>query len=56
MGETAMHWAVQMSKADVVDVLIRFNADVTIENNQGETPLELDAPADLKARLQRTFA
>jgi ankyrin repeat protein len=56
MGETALHWAVQMDQLEVVELLVRYNADLTLENNQGETPLDLDTTPRVRARLLRTSA
>jgi ankyrin repeat protein len=39
--ETALHWAVRMSKVDVVKVLMEHAADPFITSSSGPTPMEL---------------
>ncbi|RDA90776.1 hypothetical protein CP533_3604 [Ophiocordyceps camponoti-saundersi (nom. inval.)] len=38
-NHTALHWASAMGDVDVIKQLKRFNADVTVKNVRGETPL-----------------
>ncbi|KAI9499782.1 hypothetical protein GGI25_005100 [Coemansia spiralis] len=40
-GWTALHWACARSNARVVDILIRAGANVDIENNKGQTPIQV---------------
>ena len=56
MGETPLHWAVQMSQLEVVELLTRYSADVDQQNNYGETPLDLQSSPQVKAVLTSTAA
>src|ERR1041384_3134656 len=42
-GTTALHWAVQADDLDLVDLLIRNGAKVSIATVAGATPLQLAA-------------
>ena len=38
---TPLHWAVQRGCEDSVEVLLRYGADVNLENKFGKTPFEV---------------
>ena len=38
---TPLHWAVQRGFEDSVEVLLRYGADVSLENKFGKTPFDI---------------
>ena len=38
---TPLHWAVQRGYEDSVEVLLRYGADVGLENKFGKTPFDI---------------
>ena len=56
-GQTASHYAATVESAGTCRVLIKWGADVTVEDADGETPAELGAKelaergAELEARV-----
>ena len=38
---TPLHWAVQRGFGESVEILLRYGADVSIENKFGKTPFEI---------------
>jgi len=40
-GGTPLHYAVQLSRTDLVTILVANGADLTIKDNRGDTPLDL---------------
>ena len=38
---TPLHWAVQRGYEDSVEVLLRYGADVSLENKFGKTPFDI---------------
>jgi ankyrin repeat protein len=41
LGYTPLHYAVWLNKPSVVPLLLRYKADKTIKNKEGQTPLEM---------------
>ena len=58
---TPLHWAVQRGYEDSVEVLLRYGADVGLENKFGKTPFDIatgknrtDIIELLQVRVDRT--
>ncbi|KAF2068481.1 hypothetical protein CYY_010191 [Polysphondylium violaceum] len=47
-GDTAAHIAAEYGNEDVMDVLLKNGADMTIENNEHKTPLQLASSGSMK--------
>lgn len=39
--DTLLHYAVMMNRADIVELLLRYCANVNAKNNDGDTPLHI---------------
>ncbi|KAF6136196.1 hypothetical protein GIB67_001605 [Kingdonia uniflora] len=48
-GRTPLHWAVDRGHFDMVDLLLRKDADVNAKDNEGQTPLHYAAMCDREA-------
>jgi len=55
-GSTALHYAVKLGDADIVDLLLRHGADPTIKNDLGKTSVDYcDAFPELRGALKRVI-
>ena len=52
MGETPLHWAVKMARLDLIDILLRHGANLDLQNNYGETALDLETNMVVTTRLK----
>jgi ankyrin repeat protein len=49
-GYSALHWAVILSREDLINMLVEFGADINVQDNDGQTPLHWAAHRqDLKS-------
>ena len=56
MGRTALHYAIDLDNAEIVDFLLKKGADPNKEDNSGHTPKEeSDSCGDDIARLLKKY-
>jgi ankyrin repeat protein len=48
LGNTALHYAARLNKAELIPLLIEHKAALDIENNNGQTPLDMAANDEIK--------
>ncbi|PRP83874.1 ankyrin repeat protein [Planoprotostelium fungivorum] len=51
-GETALHWASLEKSRDMIDILLRANADTLIRNHNGQTVADVTCDAAVKTLLE----